>query len=71
MEKEEKAYLDSARHGVRRVGQKDLINYLTGKKKLTQRQSIRAKCYDCNGMGELKDCDIVGCSLYPFSPYRI
>ena len=62
--------LESARKGKRRVGQKDLINHLQGKR-LTQRQAIRAKCYDCNGMGECFGCDNSECSLFPYSPYKI
>lgn len=60
--------LDSVRRDTKRVGQKDPIDHLTGKR-ITQRQAINAKCYDCNGMGELGTCDIESCSLYPYSPY--
>ena len=62
--------LESAKKGTKRAGQKDLINHLQGKK-LTQRQAIKAKCYDCNGMGEQGNCNIEGCPLLPYSPYRI
>jgi len=61
--------LESARKGKNRKGKNDLINYLTGKT-ITRSQAIRAHCYDCNGMGELTDCDNTECSLYPFSPYN-
>jgi hypothetical protein len=47
--------LASARKGKKKIGQADLIKYLSGGK-LTQRQSIKAKCYDCNGMGETVEC---------------
>lgn len=60
--------LESAKKGTKRVGQSALIKYLKGGR-LTQRQSIAAKCYDCNGMGESDSCNIEGCSLYPYSPY--
>jgi len=70
MDEDRERLLSSAKHGHKRTGQKNLIDYLNGKR-LTQRQSIRAKCYDCNGMGEQKDCDIDTCSLFPYSPYRI
>jgi hypothetical protein len=62
--------LQSARRGTARAGKSDLIAYLTGKT-LTRQKAIRAKCYDCNGMGEQKTCDIVSCSLYPYSPTRL
>jgi hypothetical protein len=61
--------LRSAKHGTKRAGQKDLINYLEGKR-LTQRQAIKAKCYNCNGMGEQSSCDTEECPLLPHSPYK-
>ena len=61
--------LASARKGHKRAGQKDLINHLQGKR-LTQRQAIKAKCYDCSGMGEDPDCENDECSLFNFSPYN-
>jgi len=61
--------LKSALNGTRRIGRAELVRHLQNKK-LTRNQSIKAKCYDCNGMGESKECDIKECSLYPYSPYR-
>lgn len=60
----------SAKSGNRGAGQSDLIKHLNGKR-ITQRQAIRAKCYECNGMGEMKTCDIDTCSLYPYSPFKV
>jgi hypothetical protein len=60
--------LESARSGKAAAGKKDLLNHLAGKR-LTQRQAIKAKCFDCNGMGESRECDIDTCSLLPYSPY--
>jgi hypothetical protein len=62
--------LASAKSGTSRKGRTFLINYLEGKR-LTQRQAIAAKCYDCDGMGETGKCDIVSCSIYPYSPYKV
>jgi hypothetical protein len=62
--------LDSAIHGTKRAGQRHLINHLKGKR-LTQRQAIQAKCYDCNGMGEEKTCETESCSLYPYTQCRL
>jgi hypothetical protein len=62
--------LRSARAGTMRVGKGDLIKHLLGKR-LTQREAIRAKCYDCNGMGEENTCDLDTCSLHPYSPYGL
>ncbi len=61
--------LKSARSGKLRAGKNSLIKHLTGNR-LTQRQAISAKCFDCNGMGESNSCDLVSCPLLPFSPYR-
>lgn len=66
----EETLLESAKKGKKRAGQGDLIKYLQGKR-LTQRQAIKAHCYDCNGMGELSECDNSECSLFPYSPYKI
>mgnify|MGYP001608612145 CR=1 FL=1 len=61
--------LQSAVNGKRRAGQADLIKHLKGKR-LIRSQAIKAKCYDCNGMGESDICDGDACSLFPYSPYR-
>lgn len=61
--------INSAETGHRRVGQHDLLKHLHGKR-ITQRQAIRAKCYDCNGMGELDTCDIETCPLFPYSSMK-
>ena len=60
--------LESAKSGRRKMGRTFLIRHLEGKR-LTQQQAIRAKCYDCDGMGETGKCDIETCSLYPYSPF--
>ncbi len=62
-------YLAQVKRATRRAGQKQLVHYLEGKR-LTQRQAIAAKCYDCNGLGEQGTCDIEICPLLPYSPYR-
>jgi hypothetical protein len=52
-------------------GNKELKKYLYGDR-LTQRQAIIAKCFDCMGQyidGKI-DCLILDCPLYPFMPYR-
>lgn len=61
--------LNSAKHGSRRKGQKDLIAYLSGKR-ITRQQAILAKCYDCDGMGESGVCDVGDCPLYPYSFFK-
>ena len=62
--------LESAKSGPRRQGKKELVKHLEGGK-ITRSQAVKAKCYDCNGMGESGDCDIESCSLYPFSPFKM
>ena len=61
--------LASAKTGPRRAGRKELIAYLEGGK-ISRPGAVKAKCYDCNGMGESGECDSEGCPLYPFSPYK-
>jgi len=65
----EEIYL-SAMSGKARAGKSDLLKHLKGKR-LTQRQAIRAKCYDCDGMGDSGECEIDHCPLFPYSPYKI
>ena len=62
--------LKSAERGKHRAGQRKLIKHLKGQR-LTRQQAIKAKCYNCNGMGELKICNIKTCALYPYSPCKI
>lgn len=39
--------------------------------KLTRREAILAKCYDCNGGNESNhDCGVKFCPLYQYSPYK-
>ena len=61
--------LKSAKAGPLRAGKNNLIKHLEGHR-ITRNQAISAKCYDCNGMGELNTCQIVTCALWPYSPYR-
>ncbi len=52
-------------------GKKEMLAHLDGKK-LTLKQAILAKCYDCMGYfndGKV-DCEVKGCSLHPFMPYN-
>ena len=52
-------------------GRKELLMHLDGER-LTQKQAIIAKCYDCMGYygDEDKDCGIEQCPLYQFMVYR-
>lgn len=58
-------------NGIKARGARELKKHLMGDK-LTQRQAILAKCYDCmGGYGDGKmNCGIPGCPLYPLMPYR-
>ena len=64
-----KSMLESAKKAPLRRGKKELIKHLEGGK-ITRSQAVRAKCFDCNGMGESNLCYIITCPLYPYSPYR-
>lgn len=58
-------------NGIKARGSKEYKKYIGGGK-LTQRQMILAKCYDCMGGyadGKM-DCGIPGCPLYPIMPYK-
>lgn len=51
-------------------GRLELINHLNGGK-VTTRQAIHAKCYDCMGYyaDGRNDCEIETCPLYSYSPF--
>lgn len=52
-------------------GRNMMLKYLRGEK-LTQREAIVAKCFECMGGhfdGRI-DCKMESCSLYPYMPYR-
>lgn len=40
-------------------------------KKLTRKQAMLAKCYECNGLNESNhDCGVKRCPMYQYSPYK-
>lgn len=61
-------YLNEVKSGTQRSGKADLLKHLSGTR-LTQRQAIKAKCYDCDGYGDSGECELNHCSLFPYSPY--
>jgi hypothetical protein len=62
---------DIKQYGKTARGQKELIKHLEGHR-LTLRQAVNAKCYDCTGFyaDGKDDCCMPGCSLYPFMAYN-
>ncbi len=64
-------YDDIKNHGKLARGRKELLCHLDGLR-LTQRQMILAKCYECmNGYADGKaDCLIRSCPLYSLMPFR-
>ena len=57
--------------GITARGRKELLNHLNGGR-LTIRQMVLAKCFDCMGYfadGKV-DCEMPDCPLYPLMPYR-
>ena len=58
-------------NGIRAKGRKEYLKYKNGGR-LTHRQAILARCYDCMGnyIDGRMDCQIPECPLYPFMPYR-
>ena len=61
--------LESCKTGKSRAGKTQLLKYLKGGR-LTRQEAIKAKCYDCDGMGDAGECVIENCSLYPYSPFK-
>lgn len=63
--------LDQVKACGRFKGQKELIKHLEGKR-LTGRQAMLAKCYECMGgyADGAYDCRIPDCPNYPKMPYR-
>jgi hypothetical protein len=53
------------------IGRPHLIKHLEGSR-LTQREIIEAKCFECMGgyADGPYDCRIPDCPLYPLMPYR-
>jgi hypothetical protein len=56
--------------GISAVGRSELVKYVSGKR-LTLRQMVIAKCYECMGgyVDGKRDCKIAGCPLCPRMPY--
>ncbi len=50
-------------------GKKELLKHM---KRLTQRQAILGRCFDCmvGYVDGKRSCKMPDCSLYPFMPYR-
>ena len=53
------------------AGRDRMLRYLAGEK-LGRKDAIIAKCFECsNGyLDGRADCEIPGCPLYPYMPYR-
>ncbi len=62
---------DVERVGLLAAGKNELIKHLEGNR-LTQKQAINAKCYDCMGyfIDGRADCLMPDCPLYPFMRYN-
>ena len=64
-------YEDIEKYGLSARGKKEILAHLEGNK-LTLKQAVNAKCYDCMGFyadGKV-DCEMPSCTLYPFMPYN-
>ena len=63
--------LDQVKRCGRFAGRKELVKHMEGHR-LTQRQIILAKCFECMGgyADGTFDCHIADCSLYSLMPYR-
>lgn len=58
-------------HGKTAKGKKEILKHLAGGK-LTPKQAIQAKCFDCTGYfaDGKHDCQMPKCSLYPFMTFK-
>lgn len=58
------------KYGIKAQGKKEIQKYLLGSR-LTLRQAVIAKCYDCMCFyaDGREDCEMLDCPLYPFMPY--
>jgi len=70
MEPLDEKLLNSAKSGKKRAGKSHLIAYLSTGKRLIRSSAIKAKCYDCDGMGDTGECILESCPLYPHSPFK-
>ena len=63
--------LHAVKEGKQAQGKNEYIKYLEGGK-LTLRQAVKGKCYDCMGYYEdgKVDCVLPDCPLYPFMPFN-
>jgi hypothetical protein len=52
-------------------GKRELISHLNGNR-LTTRQMVLAKCYECSGYlaDGREDCEMPDCPLHPLMPYK-
>ena len=69
--KKPRTRLDNALSGKQSQGRTQYVRYLRGER-LTQRQAILAKCFECGGYyaDGRKDCEMPDCALYPYMPYK-
>ena len=50
-------------------GRSQFLKFQRGER-LTRGQSMKAKCYECNGLDESKtDCEVDTCPMFPFRLY--
>jgi hypothetical protein len=68
---ESRIALIARNHGTEAHGRNELIRYLE-RGKLTLRDAVLAKCYECCGYyaDGKSDCKMADCPLYGFMPYR-
>jgi len=69
---EERAYLiKQCKQDKTSAGRTQYLRFLNGEK-LTYREAMLAKCYECDGghSDGRYDCEVPTCSLYPYMPYN-
>jgi len=70
-EEEKNRFLKQAEKDPASAGRTQFLRFLNGEK-LTPKQQILAKCYDCDGghSDGRYDCEVPSCSLHPSMPYK-
>ena len=59
-------------HGKTAQGKNEYLSYMEDGTKLSPKKAILANCYQCLGfyIDGKNDCEIPGCPLYTYMPYR-
>lgn len=59
------------KHGLTTTGKNCILKYLDGGK-LTRKEAMSGKCFDCMGyfVDGRQDCGVKDCTLFPYRPFK-